>query len=147
MRVPLPFERSIRRALPRTLLGRSLLIILVPLILIQAVALQDYYGNHLNLVYRRLSGGVAGELAFTLQLLDRTTDPAERQWVTETARHEFDLRMRFEPGARLADSARINVLGPMDDDLQAALAEKLVDPFTMDWTYDPQSVLIRVQLQ
>lgn len=147
MRIPFPFERSIRRALPRTLLGRSLLIILIPLIIVQVVALQYYYGSHLNLVYRRLSGGVAGELAFTLQLLDRATSPAERQWITDTAHHEFDLRMRLEPGARLSDSARINVLGPMDDDLQAALAEKLVDPFTMDWGYDPQSVLIRVQLQ
>ena len=34
----------------------------------------------------------------------------------------------------------------MDDDLEAALAERLTEPFTMDWTYDPQSVLIRVQL-
>ena len=147
MRIPFPYERSIRRALPRSLLGRSLLIILIPLVLLQVVALQYYYGSHLNLVYRRLSGGVAGELAFTLQLLDQAQTPQQHRWITDTARHEFDLRMRFEPGARLAETARINVLGPMDDDLQAALAEKLTDPFTMDWTYDPQSVLIRVQLK
>lgn len=147
MRIPFPYERSIRRALPRSLLGRSLLIILIPLVLLQAVALQYYYGSHLNLVYRRLSGAVAGELAFTLQLLDRAETPRQRLWITDTARHEFDLRMRFEPGAQLGETARTNVLGPMDDDLQAALAEKLTDPFTMDWTYDPQSVLIRVQLR
>ena len=147
MRIPFPYERSIRRALPRSLLGRSLLIILIPLVLLQVVALQYYYGSHLNLVYRRLSGGVAGELAFTLQLLDQAQTPQQHRWVTDTARHEFDLRMRFEPGAQLAETARVNVLGPMDDDLQAALAEKLTDPFTMDWTYDPQSVLIRVQLK
>ena len=147
MRIPFPYERSIRRALPRSLLGRSLLIILIPLVLLQVVALQYYYGSHLNLVYRRLSGGVAGELAFTLQLLDQAQTPQQHRWVTDTARHEFDLRMRFEPGAQLAETARVNVLGPMDDDLQAALAEKLTDPFTMDWTYDPQSVLIWVQLK
>ncbi len=147
MRIPFPYERSIRRALPRSLLGRSLLIILIPLVLLQVVALQYYYGSHLNLVYRRLSGGVAGELAFTLQLLDQAQTPQQHRWVTDTARHEFDLRMRFEPGAQLAETARVNVLGPMDDDLQAALAEKLTDPFTMDWTYDPQSVLICVQLK
>lgn len=147
MRIPFPYERSIRRALPRSLLGRSLLIILIPLVLLQAVALEYYYGSHLNLVYRRLSGGVAGELSFTLKLLDHAETPEQHRWVTDTARHEFDLRMRFEPGAQLAEGARINVLGPMDDDLQAALAEKLTQPFTMDWTYDPQSVLIRVQLK
>jgi two-component system osmolarity sensor histidine kinase EnvZ len=34
----------------------------------------------------------------------------------------------------------------MDDDLAAALAEKFRVPFAMDWNYDPQSVLIRLQL-
>jgi two-component system osmolarity sensor histidine kinase EnvZ len=34
----------------------------------------------------------------------------------------------------------------MDDDLAAALTEKFNVPFTMDWTSDPHSVLIRLQL-
>ncbi|MBV8455827.1 MAG: two-component sensor histidine kinase, partial [Acetobacteraceae bacterium] len=92
MRIPFPYERAIRKALPRSLLGRSLLIILIPLILLQAVALQIYYGSHLNLVYRRLSGGLAGELAFTLQLLEKADGPAEEFWITQTARQDFDLQ-------------------------------------------------------
>ncbi|MBV9247731.1 MAG: hypothetical protein JO227_00595, partial [Acetobacteraceae bacterium] len=44
--------RLIKRVLPRSLLGRSLLMILIPLVLLQAVALQVYYGSHINLVYR-----------------------------------------------------------------------------------------------
>ena len=47
-------SRWVKRVLPRSLLGRSLLMILIPLVLLQAVALQVYYGGHLNLVYRRL---------------------------------------------------------------------------------------------
>ena len=34
----------------------------------------------------------------------------------------------------------------MDDDLAAALREKVGLPYLMDWTSDPQSVLIRIQL-
>ncbi len=49
----------LRRMLPRSLLGRSLLIILVPLVLLQGVALQFFYGSHLDIVSRRLSGAVA----------------------------------------------------------------------------------------
>lgn len=147
MRIPFPYERAIRRALPRSLLGRSLLIILIPLILLQAVALQIYYGSHLDLVYRRLSGGLAGELAFTLQLLERANDPAEELWIMQTARHEFDLQMHLEPGAKLVPHKWHNVFGPMDDDLYAALQEKLDQPFTMDWSYDRQSVMVSVQLR
>jgi two-component system osmolarity sensor histidine kinase EnvZ len=146
MGVPLPFSRAIKRMLPRSLLGRSLLMILIPLVLLQAVALQMYYGSHLDLVYRRLSGGVAGELQFTLQLMHRFPGPENTDWILGTARREFDLNMRLEPGAKLAPGRRINVLGPMDDDLEEALSERLAEPFTMDWSYDSQSVLIRVQL-
>ncbi len=147
MRIPLPFERVVKRVLPRSLLGRSLLMILVPLILLQAVALQVYYGSHLSLVYRRLSGGLAGELVFTLQLLEQSKTPEEELWVTQTAHREFDLQMDLDPGAQLTYHSWNNVLGPMDDDLYAALQERLKRPFTMDWSYDRQSVLIRVQTQ
>ncbi len=34
----------------------------------------------------------------------------------------------------------------MDDDLDAALADKVRPPYTMDWTSDPRNVLIHVQL-
>ena len=146
MRIPFPFERTVRRVLPRSLLGRNLLIILIPLILLQAVALQIYYGSHLNLVYRRLSGGLAGELAFTLQLLDRSNNAQDERWIMDTAHREFDLQVQLEPGAQLVPHTWRNVLGPMDDDLYAALQERLDQPFTMDWSYDRQSVLIRVQV-
>jgi two-component system, OmpR family, osmolarity sensor histidine kinase EnvZ len=134
----------IKRVLPRSLLGRSLLMILLPLVLLQAVALQFFYGSHLDVVSRRLTGGIAGELAYTLELLDRFPD--DQAWILRMAHEQFDLVLRVEPGAGLPRAPRVNVLGPMDDDLAVALQEKVRLPFTMDWTSDPLSVLIRAQL-
>ena len=134
----------VKRVLPRSLLGRSLLMILLPLVLLQAVALQFFYGSHLDIVSRRLTGGVAGELAYTLELLNRFPD--DQSWILRMAHEEFDLVLRMEPGAILPKTRRVNVLGPMDDDLAVALQEKVRLPFTMDWTSDPFSVLIRAQL-
>jgi two-component system osmolarity sensor histidine kinase EnvZ len=134
----------VKRVLPRSLLGRSLLMILLPLVLLQAVALQFFYGSHLDVVSRRLTGGVAGELAYTLELLNRFPD--DQAWILRMAHEEFDLVLRMEPGAILPKTRRVNVLGPMDDDLAVALQEKVRLPFTMDWTSDPYSVLIRAQL-
>jgi two-component system osmolarity sensor histidine kinase EnvZ len=134
----------VKRVLPRSLLGRSLLMILLPLVLLQAVALQFFYGSHLDVVSRRLTGGVAGELAYTLELLNRFPD--DQAWILRMAHEQFDLVLRMEPDAILPKSRRVNVLGPMDDDLAIALQEKVRLPFTMDWTSDPYSVLIRAQL-
>src|SRR5580698_2270483 len=117
--------------MPRSLLGRTLLIMLVPLVVVQAIALQLFYGNHLNVVSRRLSSAIAGEIAYTVELLHQFQAPADRDWVLQTAREQFVLDITMEPGAHLEEQRRVNVIGPMDDDLAAALTEKFNVPFTM----------------
>ena len=142
------WDQPTRKLLPRSLLGRSLLIILIPLVVVQAVALLIFYGSHLDLISRRLSGAVAGEIAQTIQLLDSSDDDSDQAWILRTSLADFELRMQIRPGARLpADPKRVNILGPMDDDLAEALRERVRLPFTMDWTHDPTSVLIDVQLR
>jgi two-component system osmolarity sensor histidine kinase EnvZ len=138
--------RSIKRAVPRSLLGRSLLIILLPLLLVQAVALVIFYGTHLDQISRRFSSSVAGEVAVTIDLLNRFPDPRDRAWILLNAHTQFELDMHLDPGARLPRRKESNILGPMDDDLAAALQEKLHLPSTMDWSTDPHSVVVRVQL-
>ena len=136
-----------RRILPRSLLGRSLLMILLPLVLLQAVALFLFYGSHLDIISRRLSASIAGELAYTLDLMRRFPGEENQSWILAAARDQFDLDMRLEPGAILPNNFKQrNLIGPMDDDLQAALRERVRLPFTMDWLSEPHSILIRVQL-
>lgn len=135
-----------RRILPRSLLGRSLLMILLPLVLLEAVALQIFYGSHLDIVSRRLSGAVAGEVAYTLQLMNRFPGEDNERWILQQAWDQYHIKMEVETGATLPNRRSTNILGPMDDDLAAALREKVGLPYLMDWTSDPQSVLIRIQL-
>jgi two-component system osmolarity sensor histidine kinase EnvZ len=135
-----------RRILPRSLLGRSLLMILLPLVLLQAVALQIFYGSHLDVVSRRLSGAVAGELAFTLDAMRQFPGEANRDWILASARRQFGLVLEIKRGAILPNQPPQNILGPMDDDLHAAMVERVRLPFTMDWLSEPNSVLVRVQL-
>ena len=138
------FARPIKRMLPRGLLGRSLLIVLVPLVVLQAVAFTFFYGGHLDLISRRLSGAIAGEIAQTVDLLRRF--PEDRDSILYTAWTQFEVPMRLMPGATLPPDTHVNQLGPMDDDLAAALRAKIGRRFTMDWTSDSRNVLVRVQL-
>jgi two-component system osmolarity sensor histidine kinase EnvZ len=112
----------------------------------QAVALMIFYGSHLDLISRRLSGAVAGEIEHSIRLLQSTTDASDRTWILQTALHDFELHMSIEPHAHLRPENPVNILGPMDDDLAVALSQHTGLPFTMDWTHDPTSVLIDVQL-
>ena len=135
----------IKRFLPRGLMGRSLLIVLVPLLVLQAVTFTIFYGGHLDFISRRLSFAIAGEVAQTVELLDRY--PQDRNLTLNTALRQFEVPMRFLPGAALEPAPRVNVPGPMDDDLAAALQTKTGRPFTMDWTSDSRAVLLRIQLR
>jgi two-component system, OmpR family, osmolarity sensor histidine kinase EnvZ len=136
--------RLARKVVPRSLLGRSLLMILLPLVLLEAVSLQLFYGSHLDVVSRRLTGNVASELAYTLELMNRY--PNDQQWVLDMAERQFDLALQMEPGAKLTVTKWKNVIGPADDDLAAALQETVRLPFNMDWTSNPNIVTIRAQL-
>ena len=77
-----PLDRGLRRLVPRGLLGRSLLIILVPLLLLQAIALQVFYGSHLDVISRRLAAGVAGDIAMVVGLLEREAEEQDRTWIS-----------------------------------------------------------------
>ena len=145
-RIPMPFGNPFKRLMPRSLFGRTLLIMLVPLVLVQAIALQLFYGNHLGIVSRRLSSAIAGEIYYTVELLRQFQSPTDREWVLQMARDQFDLGIRLEPGARLQPKKWRNIPGPMDDDLAAALTAKFNVPFNMDWSSDPHTVMIRLQL-
>ncbi len=134
----------IKQFLPRGLLGRSLLIVLVPLVILQAVTFTIFYGGHLDFISRRLSAAVAGEIADTITLLHRY--PEDRELTLMTAYRQFELPMRLIPNAQIDLAPRINLPGPMDDDLAAALAAKVKLPSNMDWSSDPRIVLIRIQL-
>ena len=139
-------SRVVKKVLPRSLFGRSLLIVLVPLVIVQAVALQIFYGSHLNLVSRRFATAVASEIAATVDLLGRYPAPEDRRWALGLAWDQYELNARLDPPGPLPPDRRIALLRSFDDDLAQALRERVRLPFTMDWESDPQSVLVHVTL-
>ncbi|MGC4106895.1 MAG: response regulator [Thermomicrobiales bacterium] len=147
MRLRVPLAERVKSLLPRSLLWRSLLIMLVPLVVVQVVALQVFYGTHLDIVSRRFASAVAGEIATTIDLLDRFPDPWDRGWILGNGWRQWEMQMRLEPGVHLPRGRRPTLPGQADEDLAAALRERVRRPFTMDWASDPLSVLVRVQLQ
>ncbi len=138
-------DRPLRRVLPRSLLGRALLILLIPLIVTQGISLSLFYGSHLNIVSRRLTFAVVGEINQTLLLLDRYRRTGDRDWIIATASEQFQLGMHVRARARLTSTGSTHVLGPMDDDLAQELL-LIRRPFSVDWLSDPHIVKIQVQL-
>ncbi len=146
MRARVPGLSWMKRLVPKSLLGRSLLMILIPLVALQAVTFQIFYGSHLEIVSRRLSSAIAGEIAMTARLINRFPGQQDHDWILARAVERYGIEMKMAPNERLDFRPQANVLGPMDEDLANALKEAFNTPFTMDWHSDPRSVLLSIQV-
>ena len=139
-------EKSVRRVLPRSLLGRSLLIVFIPLLVTQAISLELFYGNFLKVVSRRLSDGVSSEIVLSLNALERLHKQSDKEWFVAQAREHLQLIETWRPGAKLRRFGFNHVLGPMDEDLAHALESAIDYPFFVNWKQDPHTVKISIQL-
>jgi two-component system osmolarity sensor histidine kinase EnvZ len=138
MAAMLPLLKSI---LPRGLLARSVLIIVMPLVLVQAVALQLFYGSHWEVVSRRLAAAVAGDLATSVALMERFPGPADRDWIFTDALLHSDVTLGFSPAEVLPPPPA----SMPEPDLARAVAEQVRKPVVITRA-DSRTVLIRLQL-
>ncbi|MCG8595161.1 MAG: two-component sensor histidine kinase, partial [Kiloniellales bacterium] len=58
-----------RLFLPRSLLGRVLLIMVTPVILMQGITVWVFYDRHWDTITRRLAQGIAGDIVTAVELL------------------------------------------------------------------------------
>jgi two-component system osmolarity sensor histidine kinase EnvZ len=133
-----------RKILPRGLFGRSLLTVLIPLILLQVVAFDIFYGSHLHELSRRLAEAVAGEVAFEIDAIDR--EPATRRLVFEEASAHFGFQSRFLSNQVLRHLPAPDAPGPVDQDLAASLMQNLRRPFNVAWYTAPAFIRVNVQM-
>jgi len=144
MQIARLMERLVRRLLPRSFQGRSLLIVLMPLLITQIVALQLFYGNYLKVVSRRLADSVVSDLAFIVDSVEHM--PGQRDWLITQARWRTQLEIDFHPGERLTTESAPFVLGPMDEDLTKAVLRVFDAPCHIDWKATRQSVRLEIAL-
>jgi two-component system osmolarity sensor histidine kinase EnvZ len=119
--------------------------VLVPLVVVQAVALQLFYGTHMSIVSRRLSAAIAGEVAIVVDALERAPEYQDR--VLSGAFDRLELKMRRVPGVLEPAHERPPQLEVLERSLVIALEEKLRRPVALDWQSDPASVILRTQMQ
>jgi two-component system osmolarity sensor histidine kinase EnvZ len=134
----------IKRVLPRTMFGRSLLIVVMPLILLQAIATWVFYDRHWAAVSWRLSAAVAGEIGLLADALKLADSPGATARLLERAKAQTDLDVTM---------GRTGTLPPVspatgrlvEDQLSQAIQGRLNHPFRIDLLEDGGAE-IKVQL-
>ena len=90
-------RRWFKRLLPRSLYGRSLIIIILPLVLAQLIATWIFYDRHWDTVQRRLATSVAGDIALTLEAMRYADDQAELDALFARTTDATELYYMFRP--------------------------------------------------
>lgn len=122
-------SEAIKRMLPRTLLGRALLIIVMPLILLQLISGFIFYDRHWSWVSRQLTNSAVGEITAIIDLWRVAPDDETRTRVLDIGRQNFELTLNFEDGAIIPNTARL----PTGSDIEVAsvLYQRLKRPLTI----------------
>jgi hypothetical protein len=142
---------SVKSFLPRTLLGRSLMILITPILLIQVIATFVFFDRHWGKMTMRLAYSVAGETAMIASVqLRATRRRREMQDIIGYASQHLDLLVGFKPGA--ADRAEIEQLraGRVEiaygGDAAGATGDKPAAPVFLTIDDDEKWIIIDVQL-
>ncbi|HUO02842.1 MAG TPA: ATP-binding protein [Rhizomicrobium sp.] len=93
--------RFIKQFLPRGLFGRSLIIIVAPMLLLLGVITYFFFERDLDTTTRRMARDVAADVAF-LATLEDSTPTLERDGLRALSARELRYRLTFHDGDKLA---------------------------------------------
>ncbi len=134
-----------KQLLPRSLLGRSLMIIVTPLVLLQLVSAFIFYESHWDKVSVRLARGVAGDIGSVITLLRQFPDPEDRAWVFGLAADHMELAVALQEKGILPNEP----VHPQDLTERAlidALREQVSQPFQLDPDSLDRFYMVSIQL-
>ena len=139
-------QRSrIKRLLPQTMFGRSLLLIVMPLILVQIIATWVFYARHWEIVSRRLSADTAGDIGMVIDGLKYVDTPIELTRWLENASRLTGIGFSVTPGATLPPEEPAG-RSLIEEQLRFAMKERVGRPYRMDAVSDPKDIHVRVEL-
>ena len=134
----------LRRQAPKTLFGRSLVIIVLPVAIMQIAVTYVFFDAHWQTVTSRLSEGLAGDIAWAVESYQDDPSPAAFARLSRRAEDSMGLSIALQPGKKLPLNRRYSLFAPIDRSMQQALSDRLDQPFWFDTTRYPAYVDIRV---
>lgn len=139
---------SIKSFLPRTLFGRSLLIMVTPVLLLQVIAAYIFFDRHWSKMTERLAYAVAGEIAVISMRVEEHPDHDTLRILSAAASQNLGLLISYHPGEQISVSEQGHVSRSIvTRKLAAALQEQVRRPYYIGVDVDEKWVDIRIALK
>ncbi|WP_292051063.1 MULTISPECIES: ATP-binding protein [unclassified Brevundimonas] len=141
------WARWLKRRLPTSLWGRSLLIIIIPVLIMQGAVTFAFFDAHWQTVTSRLSDSLAGDIAWAAESYRDDPTPENLAVIIDRAERNMQLSIALQEDTTLPTEQKRGPIGVIDRTLENALRSRLSEPFWYDTTRYPAYVDIRVQEQ
>ncbi len=139
--------RFFKRWLPTSLFGRSLLIILLPIVLMQGAVAWAFFEAHWHTVTGQLCEALAGDVAWDVAIYDADPRPQTLARIADRASRTQSLSLALEPGRALPTDHTYPLFPAFDNTLRSALDDRLNEAFWIDTVRYPAYVDIRVAVK
>lgn len=136
----------LRRIAPKSLWGRTILIVVLPIFLMQSVVTFVFFNRHWEDVTGALARQTASEMAHVLELWRQPPAGLDRDDVMAMARDKLQLYMRWAPGETIPDQDKLSFFSPPNRTLDRELSRAIEQPVWINTRGYADEVEVRVQL-
>ena len=137
----------IKKILPKSLLGRTLLIIVTPLVLLQLVSATVFYESHWTKVSRSMARSLAGDISALIELLHQDHSPQGITAIRELAANNMGLVVTLEKNKILANVPEKKTVSIVDKMFVRSLKKSVQRPFKIDNKSLDNHLIVSIQLQ
>lgn len=135
----------LKRVMPRGLFGRSIIIIVAPVVILQAIVTYVFFERHYDIVTARLAGAVAREVSYLVRLERSMPAGPERDRMRQLAVSSFGDTMEFMPGEHLRKTVSVPSTA-LDEQLARIFSAEIDQTVSFDTRRYPDYVDVRVQM-
>ena len=133
----------LRNVTPKSLFGRMLAIILVPIILVQIISVTIFYERHWDWVSRHMSKSLAEDLGLLIDELGNTPSNDQRALSASRARQYFDIIFYWLDKGILKPNQSFDL---RFKNFRAALQTRIKEPFYLSTIENSSQFYVDIQL-
>lgn len=142
---------SIKSLVPNSLLGRSLLILIIPVLLIQIFTSFMFFDRHWSKMTSRLAYGIAAEIAQTVRKIEAAKSSKELEQIKKDVAQDFEFTLTYEENHILGPEHGISSMYIWNSMATQNLTEHLRDmlhkPFVLDIDFEDKKIRISIELE
>jgi two-component system osmolarity sensor histidine kinase EnvZ len=132
--------------MPAGLYGRSLLIIIAPMVILQSVVAFVFMERHWNTVTRRLSAAVTQDISALIEVYKNYPQDADNARLRKIAQERLGLQVDFLPATEMPPPGPKPFFSLLDQALSEELRKQIGRPYWIDTVGRSALVEIRIQL-